>query len=175
MEKGHLQNSDPRPKRRIDKDNPYRIFTVGIETGKPRYFVRFKDGNGPEHCLEVEERLFNAFDQFELDDLSYMNEVDNNHERSVLSEASLNKRAFASSKETEEMAFSDLRNEALHNAIMRLPEVQRRRLILYYFGGLTQQQIADIEGCGRERVRKSIAAAKSFLKKFLVKGGFFEV
>ncbi|MBD9207876.1 MAG: hypothetical protein EGQ30_00665, partial [Clostridiales bacterium] len=31
----------------------------------------------------------------------------------------------------------NMRYEALHNAINKLPETQRRRLILYYFNGLT--------------------------------------
>lgn len=33
MDGNHPKNNiDPRPKRRRDKDNPYEIFTVGIET-----------------------------------------------------------------------------------------------------------------------------------------------
>ena len=30
MDESHLKDKDQRPKRRIDKDNPYRLFTVGI-------------------------------------------------------------------------------------------------------------------------------------------------
>lgn len=167
MDESHSKDKDQRPKRRIDKDNPYRLFTVGAATSEPHYFIQFKDGEGVEHCLEIEKPLFELFDQFELDDLSYMNEADNNHERSELSEESLNQRAFLPRKSTEAMALDDLESEELHSAILHLPAVQRRRLILYFYGGMTQQQIADAEKCGQARVFKSIVAGINNLKKFL--------
>lgn len=51
-------NIDPRPKRRRDKDNPYEIFTVGIDTDTPHYYIRFRDGVSAEHCLEISRELF---------------------------------------------------------------------------------------------------------------------
>ena len=167
MEKGHSQNIDQRPKRRIDKDNPYRLFTVGASSQEPHYFIQFKDGSGTEHCLEIEKPLFELFNQFELEDLSHMNEVDNNHEHSELSDESLNRRAFLQCKSMEEKVLDDLESKELHSAILRLPAIQRRRLILYFYGGMTQQQIADAEKCGQARVFKSITSALSNLKKLL--------
>ena len=92
MDESHSKDKDQRPKRRIDKDNPYRLFTVGAASNEPHYFIQFKDGAGLEHCLEIERPLFDLFDQFELDDLSYMNEVDRHHEASEQTEASINRR-----------------------------------------------------------------------------------
>ena len=158
MEKGHSQNIDQRPKRRIDKDNPYRLFTVGAATSEPHYFIQFKDGSGTEHCLEIEKPLFELFNQFELEDLSHMNEVDNNHEHSELSDESLNRRAFLQCKSMEEKVLDDLESKELHSAILRLPA---------FYGGMTQQQIADAEKCGQARVFKSITSALSNLKKLL--------
>lgn len=166
MNEKHSEEKDPRPKRRIDKDNPYRLFTVGIASDEPHYFVRFKDGTGTEHCLEIERTLFELFDQFELDDLSYLNEVDNHYEHSELTEVSLNRRAFTPEVPVESLVLDRLESDALHSAILMLPEIQRRRLIFYYYGGLTHQQIADIEGCAREVVTKSIMKAVRNLKKF---------
>ena len=37
MDKNYPKNIDPRPNRRHSKDNPYEIFTVGIETDTPHY------------------------------------------------------------------------------------------------------------------------------------------
>ena len=51
MDGPHPNQYDKRPKRRRDKDNPYELFTVGIETPEPLYFIRFKDGEGNEHTL----------------------------------------------------------------------------------------------------------------------------
>jgi len=42
MDGQHPNIFDKRPKRRKDKDNPYELFTVGIGTPEPLYFIRFK-------------------------------------------------------------------------------------------------------------------------------------
>ena len=162
----HSKEKDPRPKRRIDKDNPYRLFTVGAATSEPHYFIQFKDGAGIEHCLEIEKPLFDLFDQFELDDISYMNEVDRHYEATEQTESSINQRMLLPQETPDEAVMRQLESEKLHSAILNLPEIQRRRLILYYYGGLTHEQIAKIEGCAREVVTKSIMRAIRNLKKF---------
>ncbi|MFD1402086.1 RNA polymerase sigma factor [Robinsoniella peoriensis] len=58
--------------------------------------------------------------------------------------------------------------EQLHNAISKLPEVQRRRLLLYYFAELTYEQIAEMEGCSVHSIFVAIERAKENLKKFLI-------
>lgn len=60
--------------------------------------------------------------------------------------------------------------ETLHRAIARLPDKQRRRLTLYYFGAFTYEQIAEMEGCAFQVVARSIKAAEENLKKFLIRG-----
>ena len=166
MDESHSKDKDQRPKRRIDKDNPYRLFTVGAATSEPHCFIQFKDGAGIEHCLEIEKPLFDLFDQFELDDLSYMNEVDRHHEATEQTEVSVNRRMTTAPETPDEIVLHRLESEKLHSAILKLPEIQRRRLILYYYGGLTHEQIAKIEGCARAVITKSIAKAINNLKKF---------
>ena len=41
----------------------------------------------------MEKEIYEAMNRFELDDLSYLNEMDNHYERSELTEAALTKRA----------------------------------------------------------------------------------
>lgn len=161
------KNIDPRPKRRKDKDNPYEIFTVGIETHHPLYYIRFKDGSSVEHCLEITKELFDLLDQFELDDLSFLNEWDRHLEQSEQTEASLNARAVHRRESVEEAVFKQIENEMLHRAIATLPEVQRRRLLLYYFGNLTYQEIADLDGCSKVAVKYTIDKALATLKKII--------
>jgi len=55
----------------------------------------------------------------------------------------------------------------LYAAIGKLPELQRRRLCLYFFGGLTYSLIAEIEGVGLGRIASSVERAKNNLKKSL--------
>ncbi len=53
MDGNHPKNKDPRPKRAKDKDNPYTIFTVGLNTEHPRYYLEFTDGQHKYHSLEI--------------------------------------------------------------------------------------------------------------------------
>lgn len=166
MNSKYPENIDPIPKRRKDKDNPYEIFSVGIATDHPRFFVRFVDGTDEQRCLEIERELFEMLNSFELADLSFLNEVDNHYEHSELTEGSLHDRLAAHPLSVEEIVMQHLRDEMLHNAIKKLPEVQRRRLVLYYFGNFTYEQIAEMEGCRHPAIIKSIKAAINNLKKY---------
>lgn len=167
MDGSHPKKVDPRPKRRKAKDNPYEIFTTGIETADPHYFLSFIDGDGVTRCLEINRAVFDAFDHFELDDISYMHKMDRHYEQSEQTEESINKRAVQPQDPVEETVSRQIEIEALHQAIARLPETQRRRLVLYYFGELTYQQIAAMEGCKHPAVVKSISSALKKLKKYL--------
>ena len=59
--------------------------------------------------------------------------------------------------------------ERLHRAIQKLPEIQKRRLILYFFDGMTYERIAKLEGCTKMPVKRSIDVALEKLKKELEK------
>lgn len=151
-----------RPKRRKDKYNPYTLVKTGGE-----YWLAFEDGQGVAHRIRIEKELFEIFDLFELGDLSFLNEVDRHYEHSELTENSLYDRAAKPTESVEEAVMKKLQYEALHRAIQELPLVQRRRLVLYYFQGLTYSQIAELEGCKYQAVQESIYAALKKLKLFL--------
>ena len=149
------------PKRRKDKYNPYTIGTT--EDG--RHWLTFADGQGNRHHFEISAAVFALFDSFELDDLSYLNEVDRHYEQSELTEASLYDRAVYRPATVEESALQSMEYAQLHRAISGLPEIQKRRLILYYFQGLTYEQIAEMEGCTKRAVKFSVDIAVEKLKK----------
>ena len=62
--------------------------------------------------------------------------------------------------------------ELLHKAISKLPEVQKRRLLLYFFGDMTYEQIAKMEGCTKRAVKFSVDIAIEKLKKNFI---FFDI
>lgn len=163
----HPNFIDPRPKRRKDKENPYTIFSVGINSDNPKFYMAFRDVTGAHHCMEVGKELFDALDQFELDDISFMNEVDRHYEQSEQTEASINRRAVQQAEPVEALVARQMEAERLHEAIAQLPEMQRRRLVLYYFGSFTYKQIADMERCKYQVIQESIQSALKKLKKFL--------
>ena len=116
--------------------------------------------------LQITKELFEVLNRFELDDLSVLNEWDRHIEHFEQTEQSLNRRAFSKEESVEETVLRSIEYERLHRAITQLPETQRRRLILYYFEGLTYEQIARMEGCTIMPVKRSIDSAIKKLKLF---------
>ena len=151
-----------RPKRRKDKYNPYTIYEKN-----GYYFVSFEDGQGVSHILEIGKTLYETFDSFELDDLVYLNVLDRHIEQSEVWESTLNARAVQKPESTEDIVFRRIQIQELHRAIAELPEVQRRRIVLYYFEEMTYEQIARKEHCSFQAVAKSIVAAEKRIKKIL--------
>lgn len=165
MDARHPKNADPRPKRRKDQDNPYTIFTTGIVTDDPHYYISFRDGQGKHHCIEIAQHLYELFNSYELDDLSFLNEVDNHYEHSELTEISLHARAFHPQDDLEAATIRDMEYVRLHAAISSLPEIQRRRLWLYFFEEFTYEEIAVMEGCTKRAVKFSVDLALQKLKE----------
>ena len=161
MDKKYPKIADPRPKRRKAKDNPYRIYSIGADTETPQYFVEFNDVNGVSHVIEIEKSLFEEFNSFELDDLSYLNEVERHH-------TSVDNIEVFSEDITEESAFKRIFSDELYAAFSKLTETQRKRIILYYFYDYTYEQIADHEGCTKMPVKRSIDDAIKKLRKLLI-------
>lgn len=138
MDKRYPNNADPRPKRRRDKYNSYTIYSVGAETNEPHFYVAFADTTGEKVSIEISKDIFNLLDQFELEDLSYLNEIDRHYAYSDESESELHTNSLILSHSPENM----FKYDDLYDAIKKLPEKQRKRLTLYYFHDLTLEEIA---------------------------------
>lgn len=150
------------PKRRKDKYNPY---TICERNGK--CYISFKDGQGIWQEFEISNELYEAFNDFELADISHLNVVDRHLERSEVWENTLNAKAFYQPETVEDLVFHKIQMEDLHKAIQRLPQLQRHRLLLYYFEGMTYEEIANIDGCSKVAVKYMIDKALANLKKIL--------
>ena len=152
--------NEKHPNRKKDKHNPYTLMIV-----EGRYYLSFKDGRGIMRNIEIDKVLYDLFNRFELEDISYLNRVSRHIEHSELTESSLNDRAFYKEESLEETVSRSMEYEQLHKAISKLPETQKRRLLLYFFGELTYEQIAELEGCTKRAVKFSIDLAIEKLKK----------
>lgn len=150
------------PKRRRDKYNPYHICEKD-----GNYYIAFQDGQGVTYEGEIDKSLYDAFDRFELEDLSYLNIWDRHMEQSEIWDTFLTKRATKQPDSVEDIVFRNLQIEKLHSAISKLPEMQKHRLILHYFEGLTYEQIAKEEGCSKVAVKYSVDKAVKKLKEIL--------
>lgn len=150
------------PKRKRDKYNPYTIYEVDKQ-----YYISFKDGQGVCHEFEIDKSLYDAFDSFELEDVRYFNVLSRHIEQSEIWDTTLNIRALKKPESLEEAVLKNIQIEMLHEAIKKLPDIQRRRLVLYFFGGLTYEQIAALENCKHPAIVKSVNIALKKLKKIL--------
>lgn len=160
-------NIDPRPNRRIHRDNQSRLYSIGRDTANPRYFIAFIDGNGIQRNEEITEEMFLFLDSCELDDLSRMNEEDRHADKTELTPYLMNIITNQSSDPLFDIASKNEEIRMLHMAIMMLPDIQRRRLLMHYWGKMTCEQIGEIEGCAPQTVHRSIDKARCNLKKIL--------
>ena len=74
--------------------------------------------------------------------------------------------ALDSGESLEDMVIRQMELETLQKAMQSLTEVQRERLHLYFFEGLTYRQIAEKKRIGEKNVRESITGAIKKIKKF---------
>ena len=105
----------------------------------------------------------------ELNGVVYLNVVDRHIEHSEVGEIILNLRAVKKPDSIEEIVTKKFQIETLHRAIDKLPEMQYRRMQLYYSESMTYEQIAKKEGCTKMPVKRSIEASIVRLKKKLKK------
>lgn len=153
-----------RPKRRRSKDNPY---ILNFNDGRNVYTVSFKDVYGNIQIVDVDEKIYNCLDKFELKDLSEMNEYDRHIEHSNIYENKINDRAFLQAESVEDIVENKLISDKLKNAIDELSVIQRKRIKMYYFEGLSQKEIAEIEGVSLRAVQYTLNEAISELRKIL--------
>jgi len=150
----------------FDNSNPYTLRTEAIE-GIKHYYISFADGEGIHRETEVSRPVYLEFLRFVKIERNLRRWDDRHTEQSELTDETLYARALNPIKSTEEKAFDNLRNEQLRLAIQGLPEIQRRRFVLYHEFGLTYEQIAEIEGCKKQSICESIIRAEEKIKIIL--------
>ena len=155
---------EKRPKRRKSKDNPY---TIICSLEKSKYVIIFKNINNIEQQIEVTKEIYDVFNYFELKDIVQMNEFDRHIEHSNVITENLYQRMYKQPKSVENIVLEKIEKQKLYNAISALPKKQRKRIILYYFNNLTQDQMAKKEKCSIRAIQYSLSIALKNLRKFL--------
>ncbi|MDU5441178.1 MAG: sigma-70 family RNA polymerase sigma factor [Ruminococcus sp.] len=150
----------------------YTLREESTESGT-RYFISFKDGQGKSqdgqgksHELEVSEQFFMEFRQMERRNRNLLQWDERHREFSEVWDETLNRRALKLPKSIEEQMIEAERAELLCKAVDGLPEIQRRRFLLYYEYEFNFYQIAAMEHCTASaiQIQKSVAIAKEKVK-----------
>ena len=100
-----------------------------------------------------------AFRRLELDNRKLENWDWRHREFSEIYET-LNRRALRLPKNIDELIIEKEQAEVLQKAINALPEIQRRRFLLYHEYDLNYYQIGAMEHCTPQAVRRSVIIAR---------------
>ena len=150
------------PKRRKSKDNPYTLF---YDEKRNIYFVKFIDNKNKIRNVEVSEQVFDAFNKFELEDISYLHKVDKHIDSAEFEESTVYLKIKEKPKKVEEMVEDSILSEEIKKAIKSLPEIQQRRIKKYFFEDKTYEEIAMEENCSKVAVKYSIDIALQKISK----------
>ena len=145
------------------KAKAYTLREESTESDK-RYFISFKDGQGERHELEVFEQLFIEFRQMERKNRNLQQWNQRHREFNEVWDETLYRRALRVPKMLDERMIEKERNEIFVKTVARLPEIQRRRFLLYYEYDLNFYQIGKMEHCTASAVQKSVSVAREKVK-----------
>lgn len=144
------------PIRNKSNDNPY---TLGFDEDKNTYTVEFIDNQKVLHKVEISEKVYEAFDKFELEDISQIHKFRKHIEHSEIYEETLEHRMLNKPITIEDEVEEKILIEDIKSIIDSLPDIQKRRLKKYYFEDKTFEEIAREEGCTKRAVKFSIDIA----------------
>lgn len=148
----------------------YMLRQIITEDGT-QYFIDFKDGQGVFHELNVSYDFFMAFRRLELDNRKLENWDYRHREFNEVYEETLNRRALKLPKNVDELIIEEEQTKLLYKAINALPEIQKRRFLLYHEYDCNFYEIGEMEHCTPQAVRRSVILArekiKTQMKKYL--------
>lgn len=124
--------------RNKDKYNPY---TLDVDVKNSTYIVEFKDVNNIIHKVEVSEKVYEAFDKFELEDISQIHKIRKHIERNEVYEETLFHKSIDVSISVEEQVENKILHEELKDAMSKarelfnfdLKDIDINNITKYYF------------------------------------------
>lgn len=154
---------DKHLKRNKDKYNPY---TLSVDEEKEIYIVEFKDSKNVLQKIEISKEVYDAFDKFELEDISQIHKIRKHIEHNEVYEETLFKRCVSLAESVDLQVERKVLYENLKRAINELPDIQKNRLKKYYFEDKTLEEIAKEENCSKVAIKYSLdSAIKNISKK----------
>lgn len=135
-----------------------------VTENETSYYISFRDGQGKIQELCVPYNFYMAFRRLEFDERKLEGWDYRHREFSEIMEETLNWRALRLPKSIEEVILEEERAELLNKAINTLPEIQKRRFLLYYEYDLNYYQIGAMEHCTPQAVRRSVIIAREKIK-----------
>ena len=112
----------------------------------------------------MSEQLFLEFRQMERRNRNLQQWNQRHREFNEVWDETLYRHALRVPKTLDERMIEKERNELFYKAVARLPEIQRRRFLLYYEYDFNFYQIAEMEHCTASAIQKSVSVAREKVK-----------
>ena len=123
---------------------------------KPLVTITYKAANGNRICVEVSTPVKELLEQSDRQIRSQRRQDRRHLDFAVQADEDLLSSLLPAYEDTADLLERIDCNIRLHEAIGKLTEIQRRRLCLYYFDGLSYRQIAKLEGVTHRTVISTI-------------------
>ena len=148
-----------------------KVYTrhVALINGKVQYFVSFVGSSGERIEIEVGHEVFNEVQEQLREDYRQFRSDYAHIEHTYLEPEEIDKKSSIRIQAAEDEVLRRELDDEIVRAITSLPKAQKRRLLLYYTVGLTEKEIARIDGCSQQAINFSIARAKTTVRKILKK------
>ncbi len=114
--------------------------------------------------MEVSKQLFFEFRHMERRNRNLEQWNQWHREFNEVWDETLYRRALRVPKSLDERMIEKERNELFYKAVARLPEIQRRRFLLYYEYDFNFYQVGGMEHCTASAVQKSVSVAREKVK-----------
>jgi len=131
--------------------------------------IKYKTANGNEICIEVSPPVKELLEQSDRQIRSQRRQdrryLDYKEFIDGLTDATMK---YLQQTDAADLVIRMESYRRLYAAVCKLPEVQRRRLLLHYSDNLTHRQIAELEGVNQSAIGHSITRALKQLRKLIV-------
>lgn len=132
---------------------------------KPLVKIEYKTANGSRICVEVSTSVKELLEQSDRQIRSQKRQDRRYLDFTPLTDEYMENALLGAYEDTADLLDRMERDTRLHKTIGKLTEIQRRRLYLHFFRGLTYKQIAKVENVNCRAVAYSIKQALNALKK----------
>lgn len=143
-------------------------YTLEYIENEDKYYISFEDSAKQECRIEIEKDIFDIYMKSKKSYIKIKNETSRHLEHSLLSEVDLYKRAFEYDESLEENILRNINYEKMCKAMESLPNMLRRRVVLYYQYNFSLSQIARIDNCSKVAVKYSLDTALKKIKNFFI-------
>ena len=128
-----------------------------------KYFIKIKDECGKEISIEVSAEIFEVYEDERKYKERQRNEIRRHYDKRQLEDYIIANEINKYSLQLPEEVY--LNREKVKEALSLCTPTQRRRFCLNKIYGYSCEEIAKIEGCAKNAVVKSIAAAMKKIRQ----------